>query len=173
MKTGPGTPSCAKSKAFSTVGPMLWTFLIDTAHLVIDSINEIWSMSWSAPRPLSKVAAAPPKMRSGDCASWAFFTAVMVFVTPGPAVTAATPGTPVKRATASAAKTALTSSRTSTTWIPWASAPTRMGDMCPPHRVNSCFTPRDARIRPMIAPPSSAITYSQLPPARVARARNR
>ena len=35
----------------------------------------------------------------------------MVLVTPGPAVTAATPGTPVKRDTASAAKAAVTSSR--------------------------------------------------------------
>ena len=41
MNTGPGTPSCARSKAFSTVGSMLLTFFTDTAHLVIDSIKEI------------------------------------------------------------------------------------------------------------------------------------
>jgi sterol desaturase/sphingolipid hydroxylase (fatty acid hydroxylase superfamily) len=46
-------------------------------------------MSCSAPRPLSSVAVAPPKMMSGVCAIIAFFTAVIVFVTPGPAVTAA------------------------------------------------------------------------------------
>jgi hypothetical protein len=37
------------------------------------------------------------------------FTAVIVFVKPGPAVTATTPILPLKRATASAAKTAFTS----------------------------------------------------------------
>ena len=52
---------------------------------------------------------APPRSTSGDCAICAFLSAVIVFVTPGPAVTAATPGTPVSRATASAAKTAVAS----------------------------------------------------------------
>jgi hypothetical protein len=61
-------------------------------------MRAIWSMSWSAPRPLSAVAVAPPMSTSGDCAICAFFNAVSVLVTPGPAVTAATPGTPDKRA---------------------------------------------------------------------------
>ena len=43
-----------------------------------------WSMSCSAPRPLSTVAVAPPRMTTGDCASCAFLTAVIVLVTPGP-----------------------------------------------------------------------------------------
>ena len=72
---------------------------------------------------------APPKSTSGDWAIWAFLIAVTALVTPGPAVTAATPGTPVIRAIASAAKTAFFSSRTSTTRIPRALAPTRIGEM--------------------------------------------
>jgi hypothetical protein len=48
-------------------------------------------MSCSAPRPCSAVGAAPPINTTGDCAIWAFLTAVSVLVTPGPAVTAATP----------------------------------------------------------------------------------
>ena len=43
---------------------------------------------------------------TGDSAICAFFTAVMVLVNPGPAVTIATPILPERRATASAAKTA-------------------------------------------------------------------
>ncbi|MEZ4382380.1 MAG: hypothetical protein R3A79_13600 [Nannocystaceae bacterium] len=40
------------------------------------------------------VAVAPPKSTTGDCASWAFLTAVIVFVRPGPAVIAAIWGRP-------------------------------------------------------------------------------
>lgn len=46
-----------------------------------------------------------PISRTGLSAIWAFFTAVTVLVSPGPAVTAATPTVPDMRATASAAKT--------------------------------------------------------------------
>ena len=41
-------------------------------------------MSWSAPRPRRTVAVAPPRRTSGDCARRAFWSAVTVFVTPGP-----------------------------------------------------------------------------------------
>ena len=78
---------------------------------------------------------APPNTMMGCWASWAFFTAVMVLVTPGPAVTAQTPGMPVSRLVASAAKAAETSSRTSTTVSPFCWAPSKMGEMCPPHRL--------------------------------------
>ena len=49
-----------------------------------------------------------PNRRRGDSAIWAFLIAVMVLVTPGPAVTAATPICPESLATASAAKTVVT-----------------------------------------------------------------
>ena len=74
--------------------------------------------AWQRARTLSTVAAAPPMRTSGDWAIWAFLTAVIVLVTPGPAVTAATPATPLSLATASAAKTAVTSWRTSITRMP-------------------------------------------------------
>ncbi len=129
MKTGPGTPPLAISKAFSTVGPSSPTVDTVVAHLVHGRIRESWSMSWSEPRPFRIVAVAPPKRTIGDWAIWAFLTAVMVLVTPGPAVTAATPGRPVIRAVASAAKTAFRSSRQSTTLMPRSLAPMRMGEM--------------------------------------------
>ena len=110
-------------------------------------------MSCSAPRPLSRVAVAPPNSTTGDCAICAFLTAVTVLVTPGPAVTAATPIVPVIRATASAANTAFASSRTSTTRIPRACAPVRIGEMWPPHSVNRCVTPCRARTSAMMSPP--------------------
>jgi hypothetical protein len=106
-----------------TVGCSAGTVFTVVAHLVIGFMIDSASMSCSEPRPLSSVAVAPPKMMSGDCAIWAFFTAVIVFVTPGPAVTAATPIVPVMRATASAANTAFTSSRTSMTRSPLAARP--------------------------------------------------
>ena len=100
-----------------------------------------WSMSCSAPRPCSAVGAAPPSSITGDCASCAFFSAVIVLVMPGPAVTAATPGMPVSRAVASAANTAVASSRTSTTRMPRALAALRIGEMWPPHSVKRLRTP--------------------------------
>ena len=57
---------------------------------------------------MSIEAAAPPIRSTGDSAICAFLTAVTVLVSPGPAVTAATPTVPDILATASAAKTAVT-----------------------------------------------------------------
>ena len=68
------------------------------------------------------MAVAPPSRTNGDCASWAFLSAVIVLVTPGPAVTTATPGVAVRREVASAANAAVASSRTSTTLSPAALA---------------------------------------------------
>ena len=103
---GPGTPARATRNACSTTGPRSRTRVTASPTSVRRDISAIWSMSCSEPRPLSIVAVAPPSSTTGDCAICAFLTAVMVLVTPGPAVTAATPGMPVRRATASAAKTA-------------------------------------------------------------------
>ena len=92
-------------------------------------------------------------MSTGDCASWAFLSAVMVLVSPGPAVTAATPGMPVSRAIASAANTAVASSRTSVMRMPIFRASTRMGEMCPPQSVKISRTPRWCSTLAMRAPP--------------------
>ena len=87
------------------------------------------------------VGAAPPMSSRGDCAICAFFTAVIVFVTPGPAVTAATPVMPVRRDMASAAKTQFTSCLKSMTVMPSFFDATSMGEMWPPMRVKMCLTP--------------------------------
>ena len=89
-------------------------------------------------RTLRMVGAAPPISTSGDCAICAFFTAVIVLVTPGPAVTAATPVMPVRRDMASAAKTQLTSCLKSTTVMPSFFEATSIGEIWPPIRVNRC-----------------------------------
>ncbi len=137
MNTGPGTPDCASAKASATAGPRSRTRRIFRKRLTCGSTSGRWSMSCSAPRPCSAVGAAPPISTTGDCASCAFFSAVMVLVMPGPAVTAATPGRPDSRALASAAKTAVTSSRTSTTRMPRALDALRIGEMWPPHSVKT------------------------------------
>jgi len=113
-------------------------------------------MSCNAPRPCSTVGAAPPMSTTGDCASCAFLTAVMVFVSPGPAVTAATPGRPVSRATASAANTAVASCLVSTTLIPRALAPMSTGEMWPPHSVNRNSTPCARSTSPTRSPPCTS-----------------
>ncbi len=141
MNTGPGTPEAASANASSTAGPSSRTRRILMKRLTCGATSGRWSMSCSAPRPCSAVGAAPPIRISGDCASWAFFSAVMVLVMPGPAVTAATPGRPESRALASAAKTAVASSRTSTIRMPRALAAVRIGEMWPPHSVKMQRTP--------------------------------
>ena len=84
-------------------------------------------MSCNDPRPFSRIDVAPPITINALSASCAFFMAVMVFVSPGPAVTTATPGIPVNLELASAANTALTSCRTSITAIPSLLHPTSIG----------------------------------------------
>ncbi len=63
-KTGPGTPERATSKAFSSIGTSSRTVEAEAAHLTWGWTRGIWSMSWSAPRPLSRVAAEPPRSTS-------------------------------------------------------------------------------------------------------------
>ena len=81
----------------------------------------------------------------------------MVFASPGPAVTAATPGTPVRRATASAANTAVASSRTSMMRMPRALDAVSIGEMWPPHSVNTQRTPCAASAAATRSPPCTAI----------------
>ena len=90
---------------------------------------------------------------TGDWAICAFLTAVSVLVTPGPAVTAATPGRPVRRAVASAAKTAVASWRVSITRMPARLAATRIGEICPPTRVKRNGTPCAFKTSAMSCPP--------------------
>ena len=112
-------------------------FLTLTADFTYVFNKEIWSISWREPLPFNNVAAAPPISKTGDWAIWAFFIAVIVLVTPGPAVTIATPTESVNLETASAANTAETSSRTWMMLIFSFSHPTSIGEMWPPQSVNT------------------------------------
>lgn len=183
-------------RAFRIVGTISLTVFTVALNLQIEWNKLIWSMSCRAPLPFRIPAAAPPDNKQfkawfcihkkkldyipinkiGDSANWAFFTAVTVFVTPGPAVTAATPTVLERRATASAANTAETyenfrnytliyswqkvylielhtSWRVSITRIPCFSAATKIGEMWPPARVKMNLTPCALRTSATNSPP--------------------
>lgn len=96
--TGPGTPDCAMRIAESMYSAMRRVSGTCTLHFVIDRMSDTQSMSWSEPMSVSKRGPAPPMQIIGMPARCAFATAVTTSVTPGPAVTAQTPGLPVTRA---------------------------------------------------------------------------
>ena len=77
-----------------------------------------WSISCSEPEPQRSSGARPPSTQSGEPFAWAPAIALIPLVTPGPAVSAATPTRRVAFANPSAAKTADCSCRTSTIPIP-------------------------------------------------------
>src|SRR5712691_12174748 len=108
--------------------------------------------------PQRATGARPPRTSIGlspDCA-WA--RAVTALVTPGPAVTAATPHSRVTLAHPSAAKAADCSWRTSTMRRPCSVAPVRMGQMWPPFKVNRWLVPARFSASAMSSPvlPESA-----------------
>ena len=84
------------------------------ARFVIGASTGTWSNSWSEPAPHRACGARPPSTTSGEPLKWAAVTALMPLVTPGPAVSTATPGRRVSFAVASAANVAVCSWRTST-----------------------------------------------------------
>jgi hypothetical protein len=85
--------------------------------------NGTWSISWSDPCPQRMAGARPPSTSTGEWLDCALAIALMPLVTPGPAVSAATPGSRVTFAHPSAAKVAEASWRTSTMPIPSARQP--------------------------------------------------
>ncbi len=88
------------------------------ASFVSGRTNGTWSISCSEPRPQRSAGARPPSTSTGELFDCAEATALSAFVTPGPAVTAATPGVRVTFAQPSAAKAAVCSWRTSTMSMP-------------------------------------------------------
>jgi hypothetical protein len=68
------------------------------AHLQTGVISRTESSSCNEPMSESDLGAAPPMQTIGTPARCAVARAVTVLVTPGPAVTSATPGRPVTRA---------------------------------------------------------------------------
>ena len=90
-RRGPGSRRCAPAVA---------------ASLVSGRTNGTWSISWSEPWPQRIAGARPPSTTIGELFCCAEPSALMPFVTPGPAVSAATPGSRVTFAHPSAAKAA-------------------------------------------------------------------
>ena len=89
-----------------------------SADLTSGETKGRWSISWSEPEPQRSSGARPPSTQSGEQLAWAPAIALMPLVTPGPAVSAATPTRRVAFANPSAAKAADCSWRTSTSPIP-------------------------------------------------------
>ena len=77
-----------------------------------------WSISCSEPAPQRSSGARPPNTQTGDPFAWAPAIALMPLVTPGPAVSAATPTSRVAFANPSAANAADCSWRTSISSMP-------------------------------------------------------
>jgi len=79
-------------------------------------------------------------------------TGEIALVTPGPAVTVATPHWRVTFDQPSAAKVAVCSCRVSTTRIPCATEPISIGQICAPFRVNRWLVPAASRARTISSP---------------------
>src|SRR5260370_22680665 len=91
--------------------------------------------------PHLATGARPPTTNMGLSPDCACASADAELVTPGPAVTAATPHCRVTLAQPSAANAAACSWRTSMILRPCSWAPTRIGQMWPPLRVKRWLTP--------------------------------
>jgi len=96
------------------------------ASLVTGRTNGTWSISCSEPCPQRICGARPPSTSIGELFCCAEAMALMPFVTPGPAVSAATPGWRVTFAQPSAAKAAVDSWRTSMRSMPSARQPSKI-----------------------------------------------
>src|SRR5436190_12666479 len=111
------------------------------ASFVTGRTNGTWSISCSEPCPQRICGARPPSTSIGEWFCSAPAIALMPFVTPGPAVSAATPGSRVTFAQPSAANAAACSWRTSTMSMPSSRQPSYIENRWPPESVNSFETP--------------------------------
>ena len=111
--------------------------------LAIGAMIGGWSSSWSEPLPQRFCGARPPTTTIGDPANCAWAMALIPLVTPGPAVSTASPGRRVSLPVASAANAAVCSCRTSSSRIGGSAltAPSYIGKTCAPDRVNIVSTP--------------------------------
>ena len=105
------------------------------ANLVRLRTTGRWSSSCSEPIPAVASGERPPITSIGLSLARAPARVEIVLVTPGPAVTAATPHCRVSFDQPSAAKAAVCSLRTSTRLMPYSTAPIRTPQMWPPLRV--------------------------------------
>ncbi len=96
--TGPGRPDSATRMAVVSTSGICRVSATDHDPLVMGRSSATCSISCSAPSPRSPSGAAPPISNSGLRAAYALATPVTASVTPGPAVTIATPTLRVRRA---------------------------------------------------------------------------
>ena len=96
------------------------------ASLVSGRTKGTWSSSCREPWPQRIAGARPPSTRIGEPFCCAEAIALMPLVTPGPAVSAATPGWRVTLAQPSAANVAADSWRTSTRSMPSSRQPSKI-----------------------------------------------
>src|SRR2546423_5562977 len=141
MKTGPVRRLKARRIDSAAAAYALSAESRVVAFLVRLRTTSTWSISWSDPMPQRDTGARPPTTNIGLSLPWAWASAEAEFVTPGPAVTAATPHSRVTLAHPSAANAADCSWRTSTIRRPCSVAPVRMGQMWPPLSVKRWLTP--------------------------------
>ena len=111
-----------------------------------------WSISCSEPIPQRASGARPPTTRSGLSLECAAVIAESALVTPGPAVTAATPHSRVIFDQPSAAKVAVCSCRVSTIRIPCSTEPVSIGQMWAPLRVKRWLVPACFKARTISSP---------------------
>ncbi len=111
-ETPEGAPTAALS-ASSISPPTASADCAVAANRVSGATNGTWSISCSDPCPQRSAGARPPSTTSGDWFCCAAAIALIPFVTPGPAVRAATPGTLVTFDQPSAANAAVCSCRVS------------------------------------------------------------
>ncbi len=122
--TGPRCGAAAIANASATASPTSAVSCTVAACFVTGASSGGWSSSCRAPVPQRLSGDRPPRTTSGEPLKCAVVTPLTTFVTPGPAVTTASPGVRVSFAVPSAAKTAVASWRTSTSRIGEAPAST-------------------------------------------------
>ena len=113
----------AVSSAAAVIAAIASVSFAVAADLTSGETNGRWSISCSEPEPQRISGARPPRIVTGELFDWALAIALIPLVTPGPAVSAATPIPRVALAIPSAAKAAVCSWRTSTIRIPSALQP--------------------------------------------------
>jgi hypothetical protein len=158
-KAGPRCDDAASVNASSTAPAISETWCTVRADLVTGDTRGAWSSSCSDPMPHRLSGARPPITTSGEPLNCAWVIALTPLVTPGPAVSTASPGTRVSLPSASAAKTALCSCRTSSSRIGGSActAASYIGNTWAPERVNSVSTPCAAATATACSPPCPSV----------------
>ena len=141
--TGPRCDEPAAVKASCMPAATSPAVGIVRASLAIGAMIGGWSSSCRLPLPQRFCGARPPTTTIGEPANWAWAMALIPLVTPGPAVSTASPGRRVSLPVASAANVAVCSCLTSSSRIGGSAltAPSYIGKTWAPDRVNIVSTP--------------------------------